>query len=139
MVFQFPDFSPAVFPNNLDIRNTVTLGTSYEINNLKVSAGLNWRTGKPYTQGVEISGGDIIYGEPNSLRLPEYMRLDVSSVYRWKFSDISSGEFGISIWNLLDNQNVINIFYQIDESGELNSVQQYALGFTPNLIFRVNF
>jgi len=137
--YDFPAFSPSVFPNNLDIRHTLTLGSSYQTNKLKISAGLNWRTGKPYTQGLQISDGDIIYGEPNSLRLPEYMRLDVSSVYRWKFSEISSGEFGISIWNLLDNQNVINIFYQIDESGDLNSVQRYALGFTPNLIFRVNF
>jgi hypothetical protein len=137
--YEFEAFDPPVFPNNLDIRHTVAFGSSYQIKKFKVSGGLNWRTGKPFTEGLAISDGDIIYDIPNSQRLPNYLRVDLSSVYQWQFSDKTKGEVGVSIWNLLNNQNIINTFYQIDESGELKNIQQYALGFTPNLIFRVNF
>ena len=94
--YEFGSFVPPVFPNNLDIRHTVTLGSSYQVKNLKLSGGLNWRTGKPFTEGMEISDGDIIYDIPNNQRLPDYLRVDVSSVYQWQFSDKTRGRS----WNL---------------------------------------
>jgi hypothetical protein len=137
--YEFPAFTPAVFPNNLDIRHSVTLGSSYQAKNFQVSGGLNWRTGKPYTQGLEISEGAIVFEYPNNSRLDNYMRIDISTKYWWQFSRGIRGEIGASIWNVLNQKNLINIFYQIDQDNRLKTVRQYALGFTPNIIFRLYF
>jgi hypothetical protein len=137
--YDFSEFNPSVFPNNLDIRHTSTLGSSYQMENFQVSAGINWRTGKPFTQGLGVDNGAIQYDIPNSSRLQNYLRLDVSAKYWFRFSDGVKGEIGASVWNLLNTENVVNVFYQADENNNLNSIQQYALGFTPNVMFRVSF
>jgi hypothetical protein len=137
--YDFPEFEPSVFPNNIDIRHIVSGGASYHTRKFQLSAGLNWRTGKPYTQPMDVSGGDIIYYPPNSSRLDEYLRVDISAKYKIIFSEGVNAELGASIWNLLNRQNILNIFYQLDSGSEINEVQQYALGFTPNIMFRVNF
>lgn len=137
--YNFPTFEPTDFPNNLDIRNTVTLGASYRLGNLQASGGVNWRTGKPYTPGLETIDGKIVYDQPNQSRLPNYFRADLSMTYRIKFSPGISGEIGASVWNISDFKNVINTYYQAEGQTGLNEVQQYALGLTPNLMFRINF
>jgi hypothetical protein len=137
--YDFEEFNPSVFPNNLDIRHTATLGSSYQRENFQLSAGINWRTGKPFTQGLGVNNGEIQYDIPNSSRLENYLRLDVSAKYWFRFSDGVKGEIGASIWNLLNTENVVNVFYQVDENNNLKSIQQYALGFTPNVMFRVGF
>ena len=137
--YNFTEFNPSVFPNNLDIRHTATLGSSYQMEDFQVSAGINWRTGKPFTQGLGVENGEIQYDIPNSSRLQNYLRLDVSAKYWFRFSDSVRAEIGASIWNLLNTENVVNVFYQANENNTLSYIQQYALGFTPNLMFRVSF
>ena len=63
------------------LRHTVTVATTYDINNLKLGLGLNYRTGKPYTAPDEDNPlnatafpNEINYQLPNSRRLPEYFR-----------------------------------------------------------------
>ena len=138
-MYEFPEFIPSIFPNNLDIRHTVTAGSSYQIKNLQLSAGVNWRTGKPITMSSGIINGEIIYHAPNSSRLDDYLRVDLSAKYLFKISNRVGGEIGASIWNLLDNQNIINTYFQVDTKGNLETIQQYALGFTPNIMFRISF
>ncbi|MCK5368539.1 MAG: TonB-dependent receptor plug domain-containing protein, partial [Cyclobacteriaceae bacterium] len=89
--YDFPEFAPSVFPNNLDIRHTATFGSSYQINNFQVSVGINWRTGKPVTLPAEISDGEIIYEKPNSSRLDDYLRVDLSAKYLFKISERVQG------------------------------------------------
>ncbi len=137
--YDFPEFIPPVFPNNLDIRHTTTFGTSFQTKNFQLSAGLNWRTGKPYTIGTEIIDGDIIYENPNGSRLDDYLRIDLSAKYWFQISKRVRGEFGASLWNISDNQNIVNIYYKADDNGNLETIQQFALGFTPNFMFRVSF
>ncbi|MCB0373252.1 MAG: TonB-dependent receptor plug domain-containing protein, partial [Muricauda sp.] len=92
--YTFDSIVPQTFPNNLDIRHTLTFASTYTYKNLKLGIGLNYRTGKPYTQPLE---GDealdqdffparINYEEPNSSRLPEYFRADASAVYSFRLS-----------------------------------------------------
>jgi len=72
------------FPFNSEIKHAFNFSTSYNINNFQVALGWNWRTGKPYTTANNILvDGDILinYDELNAERLPNYHRLDVSSVY----------------------------------------------------------
>jgi hypothetical protein len=137
--YEFPAFTPQVFPNNLDIRHSVTLGTSYQAKNFQVSGGLNWRTGKPYTEGLGVSEGEIIYENPNNSRLDNYLRVDISAKYWWQLSPGIRGEIGASVWNVLNQRNLINIHYQIDQENTVKTVRQYALGFTPNIMFRLYF
>lgn len=137
--YHFSEFSPSIFPNNLDIRHTATFGSSFQTGNFQISAGINWRTGKPLTIASEVINGKIIYDEPNSSRLEDYLRLDLSAKYWFKISARVRGEFGASLWNILNNQNIVNTYYQIDIDNNLKSIKQYALGFTPNFMFRVSF
>ncbi|MCK5704529.1 MAG: TonB-dependent receptor plug domain-containing protein, partial [Cyclobacteriaceae bacterium] len=137
--YEFSEFIPPVFPNNLDIRHTTTFGSSFQTKNFQLSAGLNWRTGKPYTLGTDIIDGKIVYENPNNSRLDDYLRIDLSAKYLFQFSKGVRGEIGASLWNILDNQNIVNIYFQVDENGNLETIQQSALGFTPNFMFRVSF
>jgi outer membrane receptor protein involved in Fe transport len=121
------------------MRHSASLGASYQSSHLQLSAGLNWRTGKPYTIPLGSDAGAIIYDTPNQQRLPDYMRLDLSAKYLFNISQSVKGEIGASIWNLLDKENLINQYYRLDDSGQLETVQQYALAFTPNVMMRVNF
>jgi hypothetical protein len=137
--YEFPEFSPSIFPNNLDIRHTTTFGIAYQSETIHLSTGLNWRTGKPYTKAVDVDGNTILYEAPNNSRLSDYLRLDVSATYKFKFSDNVLGEFGASVWNLINNQNIVNIYYQLDDDQNIEEIKQVALGFTPNFMFRVSF
>ncbi|MGD9329349.1 MAG: TonB-dependent receptor, partial [Cyclobacteriaceae bacterium] len=137
--YNFPEFTPSVFPNNIDVRHIVSGGASYHTRKFQFSAGLNWRTGKPYTEPLGVSGEDILYNAPNTSRLNEYLRVDISAKYKIRISERVHAELGASVWNILNKENILNIFYQLDPDSDINEVQQYALGFTPNIMFRVNF
>jgi hypothetical protein len=137
--YYFPEFTPSVFPNNIDVRHIVSGGASYHTRKFQLSTGMNWRTGKPYTEPLSVSGGEILYYPPNTSRLDAYLRVDISAKYKIRISNRVGAELGASIWNLLNKQNILNIFYKLDSDSEINEVQQYALGFTPNIMFRINF
>lgn len=137
--YEFDSFEPKVFPNNLDITHTTTLGISAQIKSFEVSAGLNWHTGKPYTLPAGVDNNEILYQSPNQARLSDYLRVDFSARYNFNISEGLKAQIGGSIWNLTNNKNMINIYYQQDENGDVIEVQQFALGITPNIIFRVSF
>ena len=46
--YTFDALIPTSFPNNLDIRHSITLAGNYTIGNLKLGCGLNFKSGKPY-------------------------------------------------------------------------------------------
>jgi len=80
-----------------------------------------------------------MYYPANSSRLDNYFRFDLSAIYKINFSDKVTSEIGASVWNLINKQNILNIYYQVDNAGSIREVQQNALGITPNFMFRVNF
>jgi len=140
--YRFEEFTPSYFPSNLDISNTLTLGASYKIKNLELSAGYNYHTGKPYTPPVienPISQNEINYQEVNSNRLNPYIRLDVSMKYRFSMTNKIHGFIGFSLWNALNRKNVINTYFHLNEANELKQIEQEALRMTPNLNLRINF
>ncbi|WP_431108378.1 TonB-dependent receptor plug domain-containing protein [Winogradskyella poriferorum] len=139
--YTFSDLSEETFPSNYDIRHAITLGTNYTSGKLKVSAGLNWNSGRPTTTPVEaneISNGEINYNSTNSSTLKDYLRVDVSALYNFRLSSATNANLGLSVWNLLNRENIINSFYRINDN-DVTEVQQQSLGITPNLVFRVNF
>ncbi|RZN79714.1 MAG: TonB-dependent receptor [Winogradskyella sp.] len=129
------------FPNNLDITHILNFSTTYEIENLKLSAGLNWHSGKPYTSPSvnQPNKNTIEYDNPNAERLPSYLRADVSARYSFQVADDVFGEVGASVWNLLDRENVINRFYTLNSGSQIIENNELALGFTPNFSLRLKF
>jgi len=148
--YNFEGLNPSEFPSNFDIRHTATIASTYSYKNFKLALGLNWRSGKPYTEpfaGEEIlidDGTQIIqYGTPNNERLPNYFRTNISAEYVWYFSEKLKGKFNFSILNLLNTKNILNRRYSIDldENNEfrVNQIDEISLGITPNFSFQLLF
>ncbi len=140
--YDFESFQEQKFPNNIDIKHSITLGSSYAFQDLKVSAGINWNSGLPSTNpnpDNPINGNEINYLAANSNRLDEYFRLDVSATYDFNISKNVKAHTGLSIWNLTDNHNVINSYYRINEENTPEEEVESSLGITPNATFRVSF
>lgn len=140
--FQFERLSPPSFPGNLDIKHRVNFGLSYHTHHYELSTGLNWHSGKPFTEPVktnEIVNNDINYNSPNSSRLDNYLRVDFSAKYRFSLSNRVRALAGVSIWNVLNKENIVNQYFNINSNDQIESLQQSALDVTPNVIFRVEF
>lgn len=139
--YLFEAFEPSSFPNNLDVRHALSLGGSLSIDPVEISAGFNYRSGKPYTQPAQEQvneRSEIVYEDPNSSRLPDYLRLDLSGKYTFSIHEIK-GELGISVWNILNHDNIYNIYYQVNVSDEIEQITQNTLGITPNVSLRFRF
>jgi len=139
--YTFNALPEKTFPSNFDITHAITFGINYSSDHLKVSAGLNWNSGRPKTNpvaGNEISDNAINYEATNTDQLEDYLRVDVSALYDFKLSKTTTANIGLSVWNLLDKKNIINSFYRLN-NGLVEEINQRSLGLTPNMIFRVNF
>ncbi len=145
--FRFPDLDPSVFPNNLDIRHSISFGLQYALEDLKLGIGLNYRTGRPFTEpqpppndiDTSVFPNRVNFSAPNSSRLPEYFRADASAMYSFKLSETVSASAGASILNLTDRLNILNTYYRLNAQNEVETVESVSLGLTPNLSFRVQF
>lgn len=140
--YRFTELIPSTFPNNLDIRHRATGGVAYQADHLEISLGVNWRTGKPYTKPTSensLVNGVIQYESPNKYRIQEYWRLDISAKYKFYISKKIRAIAGISLWNMTDTDNVIDAFYRVNNNDQISFIQRNALGFTPNMMFRIEF
>lgn len=139
--YEFDTLPEKSFPSNFDITHAFTFGINYATEPLKIALGFNYNSGKPTTRpvsGNEIVDDNINYRATNSDNLTPYLRVDVSALYNFKLHKNTKAELGLSIWNLLDRENVINDFYRINNNS-IDNVQQSSLGLTPNATFRVRF
>ncbi|MGB5418075.1 MAG: TonB-dependent receptor, partial [Algibacter sp.] len=130
------------FPNNSDITHAITFASTYTSGKIKFAAGLNWHSGIPNTKpAIDDDSNDniITYASPNSSRLDDYLRADCSATYAFNISESTRATIGASIWNILNKSNIINKYYTLDESNEINPVENRSLGITPNVSFRVHF
>jgi hypothetical protein len=130
------------FPNNVDMRHTISFGNTYTINKFKFALGVNWHTGKPYTEpnpNNPIIINTINYNAPNSSNLDDYLRTDFSTTYTFKIAHNANAIVGLSLWNVLNKSNVINTYYVIDDNNMVNKIENLSLGITPNFSFRVRF
>ncbi len=144
--YTFEDVVPQEFPNNLDLRHSATLAATYTIGKLKLGAGLNYHTGKPYTEPSADDPVDntffparINYNEPNSSRLPDYIRADASVIYDLALGPNIDASIGASVLNITDKDNIFNTYYQLSTNDEIEKVESASLGLTPNVSFRVRF
>lgn len=148
--YNFDALNPSEFPSNFDVRHTATLASTYTYRNLKLALGLNWRSGKPYTEplpGEEIiveNGFEIIqYDTPNNERLPNYFRANLSAEYLWNFSEKIKGKFNIAVLNVFNTKNILNRRYAIkndvNNQSLIHQIDEISLGLTPNFSFQLLF
>jgi hypothetical protein len=145
--YTFNDITPQSFPNNLDIRHTLTFAGTYSYEGLKLGIGINYRTGKPYTEPQEGDNGidrtsfpnSINYQENNSSRLPDYLRADASVIYDFEIGTNVKASVGASLLNLLNKRNVLNTYYRLNDQNQIETIESVSLGITPNISFRLSF
>ncbi len=140
--YTFNDLLENNFPNNIDITHAVTFGSSYTSNDFKVSAGFSYHSGKPTTKpssGNIVLNNQIEYEPANSSSLKDYLRIDASATYKFNITDKVMAQTGISIWNVLNHENIISNYYSIDTNNTTKEISSKALEFTPNVSFRVFF
>jgi hypothetical protein len=145
----FETFTPSEFPNNVDIRHSVSLAFNYNIlENLKISLGGLWRSGQPYTKPVDgnetIESGNntfVNYDAPNNQNLDSFKRLDASLSYNINLDSNAVATVRAGVINLLNNQNVINRYYEVDPNNSDKAIQidNLSLEMTPNVSLRIKF
>ncbi|MEH6535688.1 MAG: TonB-dependent receptor plug domain-containing protein [Psychroserpens sp.] len=139
--YTFNSLPEQTLPNNFDITHTITFGANYTLEDLKLSAGLNWHSGRPTTQpieGNEIIDNAINFESTNSSKLQDYLRVDISALYAIKLWENTKADLGVSVWNVLNKNNQINNFYRINNDNVSETLQS-SLGITPNAVLRVHF
>lgn len=139
--YNFETLAPEPFLSNFDLTHTLSGGANFVWKNLKLAAGANWHTGAPYTQAQEVvftAIPTIGYQAPNEQRLPDYLRLDVSGVYKFNFKK-SSLQLAVSVWNVLNQRNVVQRYFTLDSQNQIQEVEQRSLGITPNASLRFYF
>ncbi len=145
--YTFETIIPNSFPNNLDIRHTLTFAGTYSYENLQLGLGANFRSGRPITEpqdgdlalDTSVFPAQINYKSPNGSRLPEYLRVDASAIYKFDIGRNIKANAGISVLNVTNRKNSLNKYYRVNEDNEIEAVENISLGFTPNISFRVHF
>lgn len=133
------------FPGNWNIEHTVKWSHFYSLEKLQFSLGWLWHTGKAYTEVIEETGQQgpvtVAFDGINAHKLPVYHRLDASVVYDFhpKSNNRIKYRIGISVLNIYNRQNQLNREYRTTPTLENRLIETniYALGVTPNMVFRV--
>lgn len=149
------------FDGEYDIPHSLVWSHTYSVKKVEFSLGWKIRSGTPYTKG-ELSqrpNGNyiIVYEEEvNKNRLPNYKKVDFSATYKFRFSKKGNteGKIGVSLLNVFNTRNVLDRSYEIKyqrqgsqarpgqnprDLATLVETDQLSIGFTPNLVFRVDF
>ena len=122
--------------------HALTFAGIYTYNNFKIALGVNWRSGKPFTEPnaqTPLIDNEINYNTPNGSNLEDYVRADLSMTYTFKTGFNSNAIIGLSLWNVLNKSNIINTYYTIDDSDMVSKIENQSLGITPNISFRLSF
>jgi hypothetical protein len=137
--YRFDSLRPPNFSSNFDIRNYVTVGSSYKRKGFKLSLGAKYRTGRQHTEATLLDPQNeaILFQAPNTSNLPPYFRLDLSGSYEFLIGKSSIMQFGASFWNLTNHQNVLQRYYTVGQQNTLEIIDQEGLRFLPNFNIRV--
>ncbi|WP_299547462.1 TonB-dependent receptor [Seonamhaeicola sp.] len=140
--YTFETLEDIEFPSNFDITNSLTVGTTYSDKSWNISAGLNYRTGKPTSiplSGNEIVDDEINFDLANNDKLKDYFRLDASAIYKFKIGKTLRSEVGASVWNITNRENAINNYYRLNQNEAIEKFSRFSLGLTSNIVYRLYF
>ncbi len=137
------------FKGNFNITNTMYLAQQVKIGKIDFSIGLTVRSGLPFSDlpGFDPEQQEIQQlGIFNEESLPVFHRLDASATYDfyWSKKRKIKSKIGVSFINIYNRKNILRRTYERaqDQSTGLeiiNTVDTFSLGFTPNVVFRVQF
>ncbi|WP_452228682.1 TonB-dependent receptor [Lacinutrix sp. MEBiC02404] len=147
--YTFHSFTPKKFPNNTDIRHSISFAFNYNLfEDLQISLGSMYRSGLPYTKPLEgnetTQNGSfyfVNYDVPNNENLDAFIRFDASLSYTFHVSKKLKTSLRFGIKNITNQDNVINRYYIVDETDTEKTIQvnNKSLKFTPNASVRVTF
>lgn len=145
--YDFTSLVPPTFPNNFEIRHAIKSAIISDFNNIQLSFGAHWFTGRPTTLPTSTTPvyinpetPSVGYQLPNAGNLEEYFQLNFSSSYTFNFSKKSKLNVGVSIQNILDNKTSINQHYRINNNTSIvEQVNTFSLERTPNAFLRFSF
>ncbi len=138
--YQFNYFIPSRFPNNFEIRHSVSAAAIYEHHRLKIALGSKYNSGRPTTAPIAISNTLILYDIPNEMRVGDYIQFNVSASYSWNLSEKTKLHVSASVLNIFDQRNIINKYYRVNTiANDIESVNTYSIARTPNLSMRLTF
>jgi hypothetical protein len=140
--YTFDALEDVEFPSNFDITHSISVGSTFSNEHWNISAGLNYRTGKPTSKpvlGNEVVDDNVNFDQANANRLQDYLRIDASALYKFKLSNTLRSEIGASIWNISNRENAINNYYRINENNDVNKFTRFSLGLTTNAVLRIYF
>lgn len=123
-----------------EIKNAITTSLHYKKNNLQVTLGWSWRSGKPITDLDVDEDGYYFFDGINNEKLKDYHRLDISATYDFFLSKKrkSKGKVGISIRNLYNNKNHIDTYFTGNNTvnDPIEIYKYHSIGITPNFMMR---
>ncbi|MDB9755633.1 TonB-dependent receptor plug domain-containing protein [Winogradskyella sp.] len=141
--YQFKNLNDGeAFANTLDLTQVVNASFMYTKKQFKIGIGMNWHSGRPFTKpstNQNTNNAVIEYEAPNSSRLSDYFRTDISATYNFKLSKGIAVEAAASVWNIFNQTNIINRFYTLDADDSIIEINNRSLNFTPNFSLRLNF
>jgi hypothetical protein len=147
--YDFETLIPSIFPNNVDIRHSLSLAFNYNfLDDLEISVGGIYRFGQPFTKPVEgnetVKNGNntfVNYDTPNSENLDAFVRFDASLSYKFKLIKNAQSLLRIGVINLLNRENNINTYYEVDpnDTNLAIKIENKSLGLTPNVSLRFSF
>lgn len=145
--YKFYDMGNGYFPGNHDIRHSFSAVGNWFWNNFQFSLIWNWHTGRPYTPAAELitieDDNYIDYDGINSKRLPAYQRLDFNSSYNFSISKNGDKKMtlGFTLLNVFDRKNLLDRSYNVvnTDKPNLQELNSYSLGITPNIFLRIEF
>lgn len=119
---------------------------TYEIDDWNLSSNFIYGSGRPFSEPANryeielLDGRTLPYvgvGPKNASFNPAYIRLDLSANYSFKIGQ-SDASLGLSLFNVLGRKNIWYTEYDFGQSPPLINQIMY-LGFTPNLLFSIDF
>ncbi|HEX2921851.1 MAG TPA: TonB-dependent receptor [Bacteroidales bacterium] len=148
----FPDYTNYYFPANQDVRNEFKIIGMYKHKRWDFSANWIYASGRPYTapSGAynitlldETTKEFFTVTSKNSIRLPDYHRLDISANYRLLLGsrgDKKRREIGSVSFSIFNVYNRNNLWYKeyILEEGEIIANSVSYLGIVPNISISFN-
>lgn len=140
---EFDVFGDDPFPAAQDVTNELKLVGMYRLGKWSFGGTFIYATGRPYTAPlgaytVELLDGNttdhFAVSNKNSLRLPDYHRLDLSANYDFNRFLGGKATAGLSLFNVYNRSNVWYKEYEVVD-GLILETDVNLLGFTPSLYF----
>jgi ferric enterobactin receptor len=149
----FDVYSDKYFPADQDVTHEFKIVGLYNYKRWDFSTNWIFATGRPYTAPSGAYTITLLDGSSqdyftvtskNSLRLPDYHRLDISVNYKLYVGSYNDkdrqeiGYIGFSLFNVYNRKNIWYKQYAI-ESGKVIETNVTYLGITPNITISLKF